>query len=204
MTDSLMNLIKNRIEQHGQGWCFTLSDFMDLGNYDAIRKVLSRLNDIRYINRLTKGLYHFPRHHDKLGELPPQIDSVIAAMQRAHQIKCQPSGAYAANLLGISEQVPAKIIILTDGASKTIAIGNKTIIFKTTTPKNMATSDSITGLVIQAIKFIGKEQINNDHIARLKQRLSTDDINTLKRNAHLAPAWIAKLIKSEIIGEKNG
>ncbi len=201
MTKSLVGQIKKRITQHEQGWCFTQGDFSDLGSEDSIRKVLSRLNDIRLISRLAKGLYQLPRYHDQLGELPPQVDAVIDAMQRAHHIKCQPSGAYAANLLGLSEQVPAKIIILTDGASKQTKIGNQTIIFKTTTPKNMATADSITGLVIQAIKYIGKHQINDEQLSNLKQRLSTNDIAELKRNAHLAPAWVAKLIKTQIIGE---
>ena len=201
MTQSLIDQIEARIKEHGLGWCFTMGDFTDLGNYDAVRKVLSRLYSIRYITRLTKGLYHLPRYHEKLGELPPQIKAVIDAMQRAHHIKCQPSGAYAANLLGISEQVPAKIVILTDGASKKIAIGNKTIIFKRTTPKNMATYDNIAGLVIQAIKYIGRDTISDTHLSRLKLRLSNVDINTLKRNAHLAPAWIAKLIKTELIGD---
>ena len=201
VTTTLTEEIKARIQQQGQGWCFTQNDFANLGNYDTVRKILSRLNSIGYIKRLTKGMYHFPRHHEVLGELPPQVDTVINAMQRAHQIKCQPSGAYAANLLGMSEQVPAKIVILTDGASKQITIGNKVIIFKKTTPKNMATSNSITGLVIQAIKFIGKKHISSQHFSSLRQRLASDDIDALKRNAYLAPAWIAKLIKTELIGE---
>ena len=201
MTKSLVDQIKNRITQHEEGWCFTQGDFSDLGSEDSVRKVLSRLTDIRFISRLAKGLYQLPRYHDQLGELPPQVDAVIDAMQRARHIKCQPSGAYAANLLGLSEQVPAKIIILTDGASKQIKIGNQTITFKTTTPKNMATADSITGLVIQAIKYIGKKQINDEQLSQLKQRLSTNDIAELKRNAHLAPAWVAKLIKTQILGE---
>lgn len=201
MTKSLVDQIKKRIIQHEQGWCFTQSDFSDLGSEDSIRKVLSRLNDIRFISRLAKGLYQLPRYHDQLGELPPKVDAVIDAIQRAHHIKCQPSGAYAANLLGLSEQVPAKIIMLTDGASKQIKIGNQAIIFKTTTPKNMATADSISGLVIQAVKYIGKNQINDEQLSQLKQRLSTNDIAELKRNAHLAPAWVAKLIKTQIIEE---
>jgi predicted transcriptional regulator of viral defense system len=200
VTMTLTEQIKTRIQRQKEGWCFTQSDFVDLGKYDAVRKILSRLHDIGYIKRLTKGIYYLPRYHPTLGELPVQIDAVINAMQRAYRIRCQPSGAYAANLLGISEQVPAKIIILTDGASKQINIGNKVIIFKKTTPKNMVTAGSITGLVIQAIKFIGKEHINGDHIALLKQRLSSDDMKTLKRHAFLAPAWIAKLINTELIG----
>ncbi len=201
MTTILINQIRARIAQNQQGWCFTQSDFADLGNNDSIRKSLSRLNNTGFIRRITKGMYYHPRHHATLGELPPHIDAVIDAMKRAYHIKCQPSGAYAANLLGLSEQVPAKVVILTDGPSKTIKLDNREIIFKKTVPKNMATADTITGLIIQAIKFLGKDHINSQHILKLKRILSQNDINELKRNAYLAPAWIAKLITSELIRE---
>lgn len=200
MTNSLSNLITARVKSNGRGWCFSSQDFADLGNYHAVRRTLARLTEAGLINRLAKGMYYYPRHHDTLGELPVKIDAVIDAMQRAHQIRCQPSGAYAANLLGLSNQVPAKIIILTDGPTKKMKVGNKEIYFKRTVPKNMATAGTITGLIIQAIKHIGKDHITQEHMQRLKRRLSTDDINILKKNAYLAPAWIAKLIKSELIG----
>ena len=201
MTESLTKIITSRVEAKGRGWCFTAQDFLDLGNYHAVRKTLARLTQVGLINRLAEGMYYYPRHHNVLGELPIQTDAIIDAMQRAHQIRCQPSGAYAANLLGLSDQVPAKITILTDGTSKKMKIGNREIQFKRTVPKTMATAGTITGLIIQAIKHIGKDHITSEHIRQLKKRLSQDDINTLKKNAYLAPAWIAKLIKSELIGE---
>jgi len=200
VTSSLISSVKKRITENNPGWCFSYTDFADIENYDAIRQTLSRLHKIGFIRRLTKGVYYFPRYHDKLGELPPTINAIIDAMQRAYSIKCQPSGAYAANLLGLSEQVPARIVILTDGPSKTIKIDNKVITFKKTVPRNMATAGTITGLIIQAIKFLGKENITDQQISHLKNRLSDDDINELKQKAYLAPAWIAKLIKSELVG----
>lgn len=200
MTGSLKVLITNRVDANGRGWCFSARDFFDLGSYDAIRRTLARLTEVGHIKRLAAGMYYYPRHHDMLGELPVQIDTLVDAMMRAHQIRCQPSGAYAANLLGLSDQVPAKITILTDGPTKNINVGNKVVHFKKTVPKNMATAGTITGLVIQAIKHIGKDHITSEHMQRLKQRLSNEDINTLKSNAYFAPAWIAKLIKSELIG----
>ncbi len=201
MTKSLIKRIEDRIADSGRGWCFTQEHFSDLGNYDAVRQALSRLNNVGFIQRLAPGLYHFPRYHDDIGELPPKIENVIKAVKQSQKIKCQPSGAYAANLLGLSEQVPAKTVVLTDGPSRKIKIANQEIIFKKTVPRNMATAETITGLITQAFKYIGKDNINQKHIDIIKNRLDNSDLIELKRNAYLAPAWIAKIIKSKIIGE---
>jgi len=201
MAQYISDIIKNRIQQYGAGYCFTATDFADIANNETIRQTLSRLNNIGFIDRLAKGVYYLPRHHNTLGKLPPTIEEVIHAIENAYHIKCQPTGAYAANLLGLSEQVPTQIVFLTDGPSKKIKIGNKKIIFKRTTPKNMITAGSITGLVIQAIKFIGKEHIDSNYLQHLKVLLSTEQIKCLAREAHLAPAWVAKLIKTKLIGD---
>lgn len=202
MTEFLAEKIRNRIQQHDGGWCFTPGDFVDLANSEVVRQTLSRLHTVGVIDRLAKGVYYFPEYHSKLGKLPPKLESIIDAMQNAYHIKCQPTGAYAANLLGLSEQVPTNIVFLTDGASKKIQLGNKKIIFKRTTPKNMATAGTITGLVIQAIKFIGKAHINSTYLKHLKTHLSAEQIKILRREIFLAPAWIAKLVQSEVTGGK--
>ncbi len=201
MTEFLAERIKNHIQQQGLGWCFTPADFSSIANNEIVRQTLSRLNKVGFIDRLAKGVYYFPDYHDTLGKLPPKIEKIINAMQNTYHIKCQPTGAYAANLLGLSEQVPTNIVLLTDGPSKKIQIGNQKITFKRTTPKNMITAGTITGLIIQAIKFIGKEHINSNMLKQLKHHLSDEEMKRLKREAYLAPAWIAKLIKSEMIGD---
>lgn len=204
MTTSLASQIKNRICTKDRGWCFSATDFQALGNNDAIRQALTRLTHTGFIRRIAPGLFYYPRLHQTLGELHPNVNEVVHAIERYYQIRCQPAGAYAANLLGLSEQVPAKIVILTDAQSKKVKIGNNEIIFKKTTPKNMATSNSITGLIIQALKYLGKEYITDKHIHLLKGKLTDKDRLELKCNAHLAPAWIAKLINQKLLEENNG
>src|SRR5690606_37902064 len=90
------------------------------------------------IRRISWGLYEYPRQHRKLGLLPPDIQQVVKAIARKDQIKVLPSGAMAANLLGLSTQVPAKVVYLTEGLSKRIKVGKQEIVFKKTTPKNLA------------------------------------------------------------------
>lgn len=203
MTTTLVEKIKHRLSKKGRGWCFTPSDFLDLGNYDAIRQVLTRLTSVGLIKRIAHGLYSYPRQHEVLGELPPSLDSIIKAIQVNLHIKCQPSGAYAANLLGLSEQVPAKIVLLTDGATKNYKIGNKEITFKKTVPKNMATAGTMTSLIIQSIKYLGKDHLSKRHYLHIRNQLAKKDVEHLKRHYHLAPAWIAKIIKNEILADSS-
>ncbi|MDB5038861.1 MAG: hypothetical protein JWQ35_2389 [Bacteriovoracaceae bacterium] len=193
-------MIKNRIHGHGRGWCFTPKDFSDLGSSEAIRIALFRLNKERTIRRITHGLYDFPRKHQKLGDLPPRAEDIANAIARRDHIRFLASGAYAANLLGISEQVPGKIVFLTEGAPKTIEFGKMKIMFKKTTPKNMALANSVSGHVVQAFKFIGKENITTGLISHLKKRLGTAEKRRLKKDASLAPAWITKIILRELAG----
>jgi len=195
--------IKSRIYGKGRGWCFTPKHFTDLGSTQAINTALFRLKEKGFIRQVSHGLYEYPRIHEILGELPPDLEKVTSALAEKHHIKIQPSGAYAANLLGLSEQVPGKIVFLTEGFNKIIKIGNVEIQFRKTTPKMMKTAGKISGLVIQALKYFGKENITDDIIRRLQTRLSDADKKRLKLDADLAPAWISKIIKHELVDEKK-
>ena len=137
------------------GWCFTPKHFVGIGTAAAIRQVLARLEKDHFIRRLAQGLYDYPREHDKLGLLPPQMDHIAKAISERDSIRIQPTGAYAANLIGLSEQVPGKIVYLTDGPAKKIKIGRQEVIFKKTTIKNMDSAGADIGLLIQALKHYG-------------------------------------------------
>jgi hypothetical protein len=106
--------------------------------------------------------------------LSPSPDAVAKALAGRDAFRLQPSGAYAANLLGLSTQIPMKIVYLTDGRSRTVRIGKKQIILKSTTPRNMATAGRISGLVIQALRHLGRQHVDKDVIAQLDSRLDAD------------------------------
>ncbi len=176
------------------GWCFTQMNFVDLKNDEAVKKVLLRLNDAGTIRRLADGLYEYPRQHDKLGTLPPQIDKIAKAIAQRNGIRIQPSGAYAANLIGLSEQVPGKVVFLTDGSSKKLKIGKQEIIFKKTATKNMASAGTQVGLLIQALKYFGKKNIDEVALSRIKKILKKIDPKDIAKNIKYAPQWIRGLV----------
>ena len=145
---SIVTKIKKKIYSKSSGFVFTKSHFLDLGNRTAVAKALERLADSGTIRRLARGLYDYPEKHPVLGELPANYERIAQALAGRDNLKIQSSGAYAANLLGLTEQVPAKIVFLTDGANRTVQINKQQIVLKRTTPKNMATARNITRFII--------------------------------------------------------
>ena len=110
-------------------------------------------------------------------------------------MRLQPTGAYAANLLGLSDQVPAKVVFLTDGRSKRVRLGKLNIVLKQTSPRNMATAGRISGLVIQALRYLGEAHVNDDTVKGLDRELSADDRKQLSKDLAYAPAWIGDIMR---------
>lgn len=198
---SIKNKIINRIYGKGRGWCYTPKSFSDLGSPEAIRITLHRLEKKGAIRRLSRGIYEYPKKHPTIGFLSPNPDKIAEAISVRYAIRIRPSGAFAANILGLSNQVPAKIVFLTDGSDRRIKIGPREIIFKRTTPRNMAGAKS-SGTLILALKYIGKEQISQDHIKHFRESLSTHIKMKLKKDSIYAPGWICPII-DEIVKDTN-
>ena len=198
MTQSINNKVLSRIYCKKRGWAFTPVNFLDLGSRAAIDQILGRLARSGTIRRLARGLYDYPRKHPDFGDIPSNYERIAQVLAGRDSLKIQPSGAYAANLLGLSDQVPAKIVFLTDGHSRTVKVGKLTIKLKRTTPKNMATAGRISGLVIQALRYLKKNNVDSTIIAKLKRRLSGEDKSILMRDLRYAPVWIGEIFKKLI------
>jgi hypothetical protein len=187
--------LKSRIYGHGRGSVFTPNDFLDLGGRDAVDKALSRLATRGEVRRLARGLYEYPREHPELGTLSPDIEKVAKALAGKDRLRLQPAGAYATNLLGLSEQVPAKAVFLTDGPSRTVKIGRQEIQLRRTTPRNMAAAGRLSGLLMQAFRHLGRQHITEQRMAHLKRTLPAKERNQLLNDLPLAPAWMHPLFR---------
>jgi len=199
---AIANKIISRIYGNGRGWCFTPRDFADLGSIESVRIALFRLVKKRTIRRLANGLYDYPREHEQLGLLSPSPDAIARALARRDAIRVQPTGAYAANLLGLSEQVPAKVVYLTEGSARRVKLGGREIRLKRTTPRNMVTAGRISGTVIQALSYIGKDRLTTAHADTLRRKLSADDKQCLRADLIHAPSWMHKWLR-QISEEKR-
>ena len=195
MTQTIDSKILKRIYGSGRSSVFTPTQFADLGGRDAVDKTLSRLAQSGTIRRLARGVYHYPKMHPVLGPLIPSAKTIAEAIAARDRARLQPAGAYAANLLGLSEQVPAKVVFLTDGASRNVQIGNMTIQLRQTTPRNMAAAGRLSGLLIQALRHLGKVHVTPERIAHLKQTLPVAKRRGLLKDLKLAPAWMHSIIR---------
>lgn len=194
------NRLISRIYGSGRGSAFTPNDFLDLGSRDAVDKALSRLAAKGTIRRLARGLYEYPREHPELGTLSPDIEKVAKALAGKDRIRLQPAGAYATNLLGLSEQVPAKVVFLTDGPSRTVKFARQEIQLRRTTPRNMATAGRLSGLLMQALRHLGKTHITPARVEHLRRTLPAKERRQLLKDLRLAPAWMHPLFR-ELAGE---
>ena len=190
VAQTVENKVVSRIYGKGRGWVFTPNHFLDLGSRSAVGNALSQLTTAGTIRRLAFGLYDYPKKHPKLGLLSPNPNAIAQAISEKDESRLQPSGAYAVNLLGLSQQVPAKIVYLTDGTEKTVVVGNQQIQLRRTTTKNMATAGRSSGLVIQAFRYLGKDSVTDDHIATLKRTIPDTDRERLLKDRVHAPAWM--------------
>ncbi len=195
MPETLENKILKRIRGKKRGWVFTPRHFRDLAGASTLTTILQRLRDEGIIRQLGRGLYDFPRQDALLGVLHPSIDEIALALAGRDEARIQPAGAYAANLLGLSTQVPMQVVFLTDGSARTVRIGKQVIQLKHTTPRNMAAAGRISGLVIQALRHLGKEQVGEAQLRILAERLGEEECRQLLRDIRLAPAWIGDVIR---------
>jgi hypothetical protein len=192
---TIENKIRSRVHGHGRGWVFTPKHFQDLGSGAAIDSALRRMKANGSIRQLARGLYDYPTTHHKLGLLMPSAIAVATALAKRDAIRLQPAGGYAAHLLGLTDQVPMKVVFLTDGPTRSIAFGNQTIILKRTTPKNMATAGRVSGLVIQALRHLGKDHVDERVISILRRQIRPEDRAVIRKDLIHAPAWISAALR---------
>lgn len=192
---NIENQILTKVSKAGRGVPFFAENFSSYGSPAAVRKALGRLVDAGKMSRVARGIYMRQKVDDVIGPLTPSIDELAKAIARRDRARIAPTGIYALNRLGLSTQVPANIIYLTDGAARKIRIGRRTITFKRTSPKNVSAIGQTSKLVIQALRAIGKDKVNDQTIKQIHLILKQEEKNRLTHDMRLAPAWIREIIK---------
>lgn len=195
LAGSVDSRILARVRRLGRGSVFTPCDFLDLGSREAVDVALHRLVKKGRIRRLARGVYDHPKQHSVLGQLWPTAETIARALAGRDQTRLQPAGAYAANSLGLSDQVPAKAVFLTDGRSRTIKVGTMTIQLRRTTPRNMAAAGRLSGLVIQALRELGQDHVTRARIDHLKRTIPVEKRRELLKDLKLAPAWMHPIFR---------
>lgn len=175
---------------------YTSKDFLDLGARAAIDQALKRLTNNQVIQKIGRGLYSIPRTNPRLGiDLAPNGDDIAQALGRKTGSRVVPSGAVAANSLGLSTQVPAKPVYLTDGRTRSVRVGNTTFLLKHTPPKDLPLGRPMSALVFQALRHLGHDAVGPKTISQLRRRLSRKDRAQLLKDARYVTDWVAATIR---------
>ncbi len=194
MKISIEKHILKKIKKARRGTLFFVENFITLGKIKTINKALERLVNKEILVRVATGIYTLPKINKRIGVITPGIEEIAKAIAKRDKARIVPTGIYALNRLGLSTQVPLRIVYLTDGAARKIKIKNTVITFRKTTPKNVMAIGEISKLVIQALRSIGRKNISDDEIKKFQKILRKEKRTKLEYDIRLAPAWIREIM----------
>lgn len=198
-----LNQIRGNIERAEAGSVFVSTDFTDITDKKTVNMGLIRLADEGLIKKILFGVYYKPEFSKLLGEaVAPSPNKVAHALARNFGWTIVPCGDTALNLLGLSTQVPSQWVYVSDGAYKEYTFDNTTIKFKRTTNKEISKVSYKTALTIQALKALGKDNVSEQIICRLKKALSEEDKEKMLTEAKSATSWVYEYIKVICKGEE--
>lgn len=202
---SVLKQIENILKNRKSGEILFISDFLEISDYDTVRKSLQRLTEKGLLIRLSKGIYYYPKNDKLLGLIYPSAEQIAKSIAKRDKARIIPTGAYAIYRLGLTPQVPMNVVYLTDGSARKIQIGKQTIVFKKTSPKNLSIKNQLSNLLIQGLRTIGKENITQSYITKIKKIVfDSNEMSCLRTDIRQAPVWIQKMVLEIIEEIENG
>ena len=186
--------ILSKIRDYNRGKIFFPEHFRKFGKESAVYQALSRLENEGHLVRLGHGIYLYPKKDPQLGVIHPSIDEIARAIAKRDRARIIPTGTLALSKLGLSTQIPMNAVYLTDGSPRSIQIGNRKIKFKRTVPINVAVKGEISGLVIQALREIGKDKTTEEQLETIRNLLKKEKPEYVAYDARMAPAWIRDIM----------
>lgn len=187
------------VEQSKGGTIYIPDDFTTCGTPDAIRSGLSRLCRNGKLCRFSKGIYYTPLYDKWDGtKREPSLDTIALKIAQRDNARIIPTGTYALNKLGLSTQVPANIIYITDGSARQVKFGDgKSIIFRHSNDlSNFAYQSQLMQLAVLAMREIGEKSIKEYHIEKIKSIIiEYVSVQDFQHDIVLAPTWIKKILQ---------
>ncbi|MBU4262905.1 MAG: hypothetical protein KKC76_13700 [Proteobacteria bacterium] len=193
---SIASKVLSRIYGRGKGWAFSSNDFVTEFNRNQVDNALSDLTKDGKIRRVCRGIYDYPKYSVLLKQqLSPDFDQVAQALARKFNWRIQPSGDAALNLLGLSTQVPGRIVYLSDGPNRKYSLGSYTLEFKKSALKDVGFKHKESELVVQAIKALGKDQASKIPIENIRKQLDMSKGKQIIKDTKSVTSWIYDYIK---------
>jgi len=194
-SQSIENKVLRSIRAKPNASVITARQFSRYGNAMAVGQALSRLAKSGKIRRIRQGLYDLPRPHPVIGQTAPDPMAAVRALMADSSAQWQVSGAYAANLLGLSEQVPGRIVVLTNGSPRQVKLDKLTLVFRRAAPRYLLGAGRPAGLVIQAIRHLRQSGAEPSKIEALRVRLDANTKTELEALMPKLPAWMQPIVQ---------
>ena len=195
---STYNSIKKRIEESGCGTLFFPDTFADIGSSDAVRSALVRLYENGILTRVAQGIYCYPKIDERWGggTILPSVEEIAQAIAYRDKVRIVPTGAYAMYRLGLSNQIPANVVFVTDGSPRRVSIGKgRGILFKHTSEmKTFAYKSELMALIVTALREIGEENVTEAQMSVIREQLRNIPEDDFASDISLAPLWVRKLL----------
>ena len=198
MAQSIENIILGSVRKRGKGTVFFPSEFSRAGERSAVLKALERMTAEGIIIRVARGIYCYPKVDKELGlgVLSPTYEEIAQAIAKRDKARIVPAGVYAMNRLGLSTQVPMNVVYLTDGSPRKVLInGNRGILFKHVSPRNLAFQNRLALLINSALKEIGQENVTDEDKSKIKSLVANEPKEIILQDIKLMPNWIASIIR---------
>lgn len=196
--ESTEDKILKRIRGKGRGSIVFQSDYAECGSPAAIKSAFHRLFSDGTLIRLAQGIYYYPKYDKELGLgiIYPSIEQIAEAIAKRDRVKIVPTGVYALNKLGFSEQIPMNVVFITNGAPRHIQVGKRNgILFKhSSSGKMFAYKSDMMMLVVSAMREIGQGSITEDQISKLKVYVNQVGEIEFAHDIKLAPIWIRQIL----------
>lgn len=194
-----------RIRRKGIGWVFSQHDLIDIGSRTAIDLALHRMVRKSQIRRVIRGIYDAPTFSPLLGKVvSPGVHAVAEALARKFGWRIQPDRATAENVLGLSSQVSAKTIYLSNGPSRSYRIGATTLRFKRTAVKEATFRHSQSALIVQALRSRGQQHVKQKDIEKIRAWLPARLRRKVLSDTRTATDWVHAAIKRICREELHG
>lgn len=188
-------LIHNRINRLPRGKPFAINTIESGASYANVRQILSRMVKTGEVVRATRGIYVRPKEVPYLGKVLPASEEIVKVISEQTGEVITYHGAEAARILQLSTQVPMRPIFYTSGTSRKIKLGKQIITLKHISPRKQVKPGTITCLVIAALWYFGKNNVNEGVINAIKQRLNEKQFSEVLKYTHRMPVWMAGAFK---------
>ncbi len=190
----IKNTVMKEITESEPHSIFFITDYTDLGSAETIRKILHEATLNGFLEKAGHGIYFKPKN-SRFGKVPLSLERIAREIAERDKCRILPTGSMAANLIGLSTQVPMNLSYITTGSTRTVDIGGRKISFRHASPKNFSAQGSVIPILVQGMREIGEENISGSDFDAIKRFIDKQQDPFLDEDLQLAPVWIQRIIK---------